>query len=175
MCDFIFWQNIDDGRLRMKQHCPIATDVRLKDKAIKTLLSYNLTWLKIGLHMVFGGDSLLPAEFSRAGHDELFLKMVVDKQMFFHRGLAKSYAYNKKVEGLYRPGYFEALGNLILKRFLLLVLLLDKVKSLTALPLDHGIDGADGGSPLLFDCKSPIKSSRHLIKGKSSLYCYHLY
>ncbi|CAL5408374.1 unnamed protein product [Camellia sinensis] len=95
-------KNKDEGRLKMKPHCPIVTDVGV-------------------------------------------------------------YAYDKLVEGLYRPGYFEALGDVILKRFLLLVLVLDRAKSQSCLPIKYGIDGLDGGSPLLFTLQPNIKSSCHVI------------
>ncbi|OMO76771.1 IQ motif, EF-hand binding site [Corchorus capsularis] len=156
-------KNIDEGRLKMKAHCPIVTDFGLKEKASKILLSYNPIWLRIGLYIVFGGDSLLSDGDISSEQDISFLKMVIDKQFFSHNGLAKAYAYNKKVEGLYRPGYYENLGNVILKRILLLVLMLDRAKSLTSLPLKYGIDGVDGGSPLLFTISSGIKSSRQVL------------
>ncbi|MCL7050659.1 hypothetical protein MKW94_027522 [Papaver nudicaule] len=156
-------KNIDEGRLKMKAHCPIVTDVGMKQTAIKVLMNYNPTWLRIGLYIVFGGDSLLPAGDVSSDREVMFLKMVLEKQFFSHLGLAKAYAYNKLVEGLYRPGYFEALGNVILKRFLLLVLVLDRAKSLSSLPIKYGIDGTDGGSPLLFSHQSIIKSSRQVI------------
>ncbi|XP_026392571.1 abnormal spindle-like microcephaly-associated protein homolog isoform X1 [Papaver somniferum] len=154
---------IDERRLKMKAHCPMVTDVGMKQKAIKVLMNYNPTWLRIGLYIVFGGDSLLPVGDVNSNQELVFLKMVLEKQFFSHLGLAKTFAYNKLVEGLYRPGYFEALGNVILKRFLLLVLVLDKAKSLSSLPIKYGIDGTDGGSPLLFCRQSNIKSSRQVI------------
>ncbi|XP_021293893.1 abnormal spindle-like microcephaly-associated protein homolog isoform X2 [Herrania umbratica] len=157
-------KNIDEGRLKMKSHCPIVTDVGMKQKASKILMSYNPIWLRIGLYIVFGGESLLSSEEDISSEQDIsFLKMVIDKQFFSHSGLAKAYAYNKKVEGLYRPGYYENLGNVILKRILLLVLILDQAKSQTSLPLKYGVDGVDGGSPLLFTVSSGIKSSRQVL------------
>ncbi|MBA0627065.1 hypothetical protein Godav_004618 [Gossypium davidsonii] len=157
-------KNIDEGRLKMKAHCPIVTDVRMKENATKILMSYNPIWLRIGLYIIFGGDSLLSSDGDNSSMQDIsFLKMVIEKQFFSHPGLAKAYAYNKKVEGLYRPGYYENLGNVILKRILLLVLILDRAKSQTTLPLKYGIDGVDGGSPLLFTVSSGIKSSRQVL------------
>ncbi|XP_023518999.1 abnormal spindle-like microcephaly-associated protein homolog isoform X1 [Cucurbita pepo subsp. pepo] len=156
-------KNIDDGRLKMKAHCPIVTDVGLKESTTRILMSYNPIWLHIGLYIIFGGDSLLSTEDVNSEQDNAFLKMVLGKQFFSHSGLAKTYSYNRMVEGLYRPGYYEALGNIILKRFLLLVLILDKAKCQSSLPLEYGIDGVDGGSPLLFIAQSVIKSSRQMI------------
>lgn len=156
-------KNIDEGRLKMKAHCPIVTDVGMKEKAIKILMCYNPIWLRIGLYIIFGGDSLLPNEDVNSDEEITLLKMIIEKQFFSHVGLAKAYAYNKLVEGLYRPGYFETMGNVILKRFLLLVLILDRAKSQSCLPIKYGIDGVDGGSPLLFSQRSNIKSSRQII------------
>lgn len=155
-------KNIDEGRFIMKANCPIVTDVRLKEKATKVLMCYHPSWLQIGLNIVLGGDSLFLNE-GQSDQEELFLKLIVEKQFFSHADLSKSYAYNKLVEGLYRPGYFEALGSIILKRFLLLVISLDKAKCESSLPLKYGIDGLDGGSPLLFCRQSAIRSSRQII------------
>lgn len=152
----------------MKAHCPIVTDFGLKEKSMRTFFSYNTAWLRIGLYILLGGDSLLTDEDIDFDKDVTFLKMVVEKQFLSHAGLAKTYAYNKKVDGLYRPGYYECLGNIILKRFLLLVLILDRAKSQSSLPLKYGIDGLDGGSPLLFAVGSTIKSSSQMINGNYS-------
>ncbi|KAK0577950.1 hypothetical protein LWI29_002761 [Acer saccharum] len=156
-------KNIDEGRLRMKSHCPIVTDVGMKEKAIRVLMCYNPTWLRIGLYIIFGGDSLLSNEDINSDQEMSFVKVMIEKQFFTHAGLAKTYAYNKNVEGLYKPGYYEIMGNIILKRLLLLVLVLDRAKSKSSLPLKYGIDGVDGGSPLLFLLQSSIKTSSQVI------------
>lgn len=149
----------------MKANCPLVSDLRLKEKATRILMCYNPEWLRIGLHIVLGGDSLLCNEEREHEKEDLFLRMIIEKQFFSHSGVAKSFAYNKLVEGLYRPGYFEALGSIILKRFILLVISLDKAKSESSLPIKYGIDGLDGGSPLLFCRHSKIKSSQQIIHG----------
>lgn len=149
----------------MKPHCPIVTDFGMKEKAMRILMCYNPVWLRIGLQIILGGDSLLPSGDIDSDQEISFLKVVIEKQFLSHTGLAKTYAYNRKVEGLYRPGYYESLGNVILKRFLLLVLILDRTKLQSGLSLKYGIDGVDGGSPLLFVVQSSIKSSRQMING----------
>nr|CAD1819241.1 unnamed protein product [Ananas comosus var. bracteatus] len=156
-------KNIDEGRLKMKANCPLVSDLRLKEKATRILMCYNPEWLRIGLHIVLAGDSLLCNEEREHEKEDLFLRMIIEKQFFSHSGVAKSFAYNKLVEGLYRPGYFEALGSIILKRFILLVISLDKAKTESSLPIKYGIDGLDGGSPLLFCRHSNIKSSQQII------------
>ena len=71
----------------------------------------------------------------------------------------------RSIDGLYRDGYKEALGKIILKRIFLLVLVLDKIKSDTALDGQRGIDGLDGGSPILFQPNGCVKSSRQALEG----------
>ncbi|XP_004507698.1 uncharacterized protein [Cicer arietinum] len=170
ICDDIFQvmthvtKTIDEGRLNLKAHCPMVTDLGLKDKAIKILICYNPNWLRIGLYIIFGGESLVSNGDGDSDQDVIFLKMVIEKLFFTHEGLAKMYAYNKMVEGVYRSGYYENLGNVILKRILLLVLILDKAKCQSFLPIEYGIDGLDGGSPLLFKTESWIKSSSQVIQ-----------
>ena len=108
----------------MKAHCPIVTDVGLKEKATRILMCYNPIWLRIGLHILFGGESLVLNGDADSDQDVVFLKMVINKLFFSHENLAKAYAYNKMIEGVYRLGYYKNLGNVILKRILLLVLVL---------------------------------------------------
>lgn len=75
-------KNIDEGRLKMKSHCPIVTDVGLKEKASRILMCYNPIWLRIGLYIIFGGDSLLSDEDINSEKEIAFLKMVIEKQFF---------------------------------------------------------------------------------------------
>ncbi|KAG9136451.1 hypothetical protein Leryth_023332, partial [Lithospermum erythrorhizon] len=156
-------KSIDEGRLKMRLNCPIVSDVGMKEKAVRILMSYNPIWLRIGLYIILGGDSLMPNGDANNEQDIAFVKIVIEKQFFSHPGLAKFYSYNKLVDGLYRPGYYEKLGSVILKRFLLLVLVLDRAKSQSSLPLKYGIDGLDGGSPLLFSVRSSVKTSSQMI------------
>ncbi|XP_062190607.1 uncharacterized protein LOC133893568 isoform X2 [Phragmites australis] len=157
-------KNIDEGRLKMKAHCPLVTDLRLKEKAIRIFMCYNPEWLRIGLHIVLGGDSLLPNGSGKKDKEVPFLKLILEKQMFGQIMTAKSSAHNKVAQGLHRQGYSEPLGNIILKRIFLLVAALDRAKIESALPGETGIDGLDGGSPLLFYHQDQIKSSRQIIQ-----------
>ncbi|XP_066394910.1 uncharacterized protein [Miscanthus floridulus] len=134
---FQICKNIDEGRLKMKAQCPLVTDLRLKEKATRVFMSYNPYWLRIGLHIILGGDSLLQS------------------------GQGK---WDKEVVEEHVQGYSEVLGNIILKRIFLLVVALDRAKIESALPLEAGIDGLDAGSPLLFSHQGQIKSSRQIIQ-----------
>ncbi|KAH9534823.1 hypothetical protein CY35_17G023600 [Sphagnum magellanicum] len=166
-------KHIDEGRLKMKTDCPILTDVALRQKALEVLLSYNPTWLRLGLVVVLGplallGDIEMPKICSKGAEEVIsenaLLEVLLEQQFLADAVLAKQHARNRSIEGLYRDGYKEALGKLILKRILLLVLVLDKIKCETALNSGHGIDGLDGGSPLLFRVNTLVKSSRQALE-----------
>ncbi|PNT75007.1 hypothetical protein BRADI_1g26170v3, partial [Brachypodium distachyon] len=155
-------KNIDGSRLKMKAHCPIVTDLRLKENAIRIFMCYNPEWLRIGLHIVLGGDCLLQNGLRKQDKEVPFLKLILEKQLFGQLVAPKTSAQNKLVERLHRTGYTEALGNIILKRLFLLVAALDSAKMESAIPLESGIDSLDGGSPPLFCHQSHIKSSRQI-------------
>uniref|UniRef100_K3ZQ85 Calponin-homology (CH) domain-containing protein n=1 Tax=Setaria italica TaxID=4555 RepID=K3ZQ85_SETIT len=161
---FQICKNIDDGRLKMKAHCPLATDLRLKEKATRIFMCYNPDWLRIGLYIVLGGDSLLQSGLGKRDKEFHFLKLILEKQMFSQIMTAKSSSHKKVVEGHHVQGYSESLGNIILKRIFLFVAALDRAKIESALPLEAGIDGLDGGSPLLFYHQGQVKSSRQIIQ-----------
>ncbi|CAL5403535.1 unnamed protein product [Camellia sinensis] len=59
----------------MKPHCPIVTDVGLKEKASRILMCYNPIWLRIGLYIIFGGDSLFSDEDINYEKEIAFLKI----------------------------------------------------------------------------------------------------
>ena len=148
----------------MKAQCPLVTDLRLKEKATRVFMSYNPYWLRIGLHIILGGDSLLQSGQGKWDKEVHFLKLILEKHMFSQMMTAKSSGHMKVVEE-HVQGYSEVLGNIILKRIFLLVVALDRAKIESALPLEAGIDGLDGGSPLLFSHQGQIKSSRQIIQG----------
>uniref|UniRef100_A0ACD5U8H0 Uncharacterized protein n=1 Tax=Avena sativa TaxID=4498 RepID=A0ACD5U8H0_AVESA len=157
-------KNIDERRLKMKAHCPVATDLRLKENATRIFMCYNPEWLRIGLHIVLGGDVLLQSRSWKRDKEVTFLKLLLEKQLFCQNVPPKTVARNKVVEGLNRTGCTEASGNIILKRMFLLVAALDRAKMESALPLKSGIDSLDGGSLSLFCHQAHIKSSRQIIQ-----------
>ncbi|KAF8669068.1 hypothetical protein HU200_051390 [Digitaria exilis] len=157
-------KNIDEGRLKMKAHCPLATDLGLKEKAIRIFMCYSPDWLRIGLHIVLGGDSLLQNGLGKRDKEFHFLKRILEKHMFSQIMIAKSSAPKKIVEGHVVQCYSRASDNIILKRIFLFVAALDRAKIESALPLEAGIDGLDGGSPLLFCHQGQVKSSRQIIQ-----------
>ncbi|XP_024522077.1 abnormal spindle-like microcephaly-associated protein homolog isoform X1 [Selaginella moellendorffii] len=153
-------KRIDDGKLRMKDGCAVLADVGLRKKAVDVLLGFSPPWLKLGLYIVLGLSFGSDAD----NNDARYLESMLEQEFFVHAGIAKCYSTNKTVEGLYRQGYHEALGRVILKRLLIFVLVLDRLRCQTALQNDRGIDGLDGGSILLFRRDSVIKSSRQALQ-----------
>jgi abnormal spindle-like microcephaly-associated protein len=157
----------------MKSHCPLVTDLRLKEKATRIFMCYNPEWLRIGLHIVLGGDSLLQNGSGKREKEVPFLKLILEKQIFAQIITDKSFAQKKVVGGFQKQGYSEALGDIILKRIFFIVATLDRAKVESALPLETGIDGLDSGSPLLFCHQDQIKSSQQIIKGNTAeLICF---
>ncbi|CAM6082505.1 unnamed protein product [Calypogeia fissa] len=166
---------IDEGRLRMKRGCIILADVALRKKAIRLLLNYNPCWMRIGLHAVLGHTTSLEERLQeddskQTTHKNVqavqfaLLKVFIKKHFFALPDQATESTTNKKTEGFYRDEHSEALGRVILKRFFLLVLVLDKVKCQTALKITDGIDGVDGGSPPLFRSDARLKSSTQVLQ-----------
>ena len=147
----------------MKAHCPIVTDLRLKDNATRVFMCYNPEWLRIGLHIILGGDGLLQSGSWKRDKEVSFLKLLLEKQLFCQNVAPKTFPRNKVVEGLHST---EVSANIVLKRIFLLVAALDRAKMESALPLKAGIDSLDGGSPPLFCHQAQIKSSRQIIQGK---------
>ncbi|CAM0906071.1 unnamed protein product [Alopecurus aequalis] len=157
-------KNIDERRLKMKAHCPIVTDLRLKENATRVFMCYNPEWLRIGLHIILGGDGLLQSGSWKQDKEISFLNLLLQKQLFCQNVAPKTSARNKVVEGLHRTGDTEVSANILLKRMFLLVAALDRAKMESALPLKSGIDSLDGGSPPLFCHQARIKSSRQIIQ-----------
>jgi hypothetical protein len=97
-------QHIDEGRLKMKTDCPILTDVALRQKALEVLLSYNPTWLRLGLVVVLGplallGDIEMPKICSKGAEEVIsenaLLEVLLEQQFLADAVLAKQHARNR--------------------------------------------------------------------------------
>ena len=137
---------IDAGQLRLREDNSLLGDVRLQERAWRVLGSYHPWWLRLAFETITGyaarGDTLpdleLPGGLQRFFLDE-FLACPAVSQRF---------ARNAAVEGLHLPGYWEALGRAVLKRFLLLAMLLDRAAAqLQEQRGQHQVE-ADGLPPL---------------------------
>eukprot|EP00210_Caulerpa_lentillifera_P009279 g8844.t1 len=149
--------SISTGLLKLLTDSGFLCTPRLKRKATKTLLSYDPLWLKLGLETVFrkkispkgqtGGTDVLEDDMQLRTQ----LTTFVEEQFFTSPELEKKLRKNVKKRGL----VLEELAAVVLKRFLLLVILLDRTLTNGTLP---------DNLPLLFDPTSKIKSSSEMIK-----------
>ncbi|RWW74767.1 hypothetical protein BHE74_00017276 [Ensete ventricosum] len=70
-------KSIDEGRLKMKAHCPLVTDLGLKEKATRTLMSYNPMWLRVvGVSLFDADGTQILAEDIVNGDKELTLSLL---------------------------------------------------------------------------------------------------
>lgn len=138
---------IEKNRLSIRTEKHFHQDLGIKETIVKKLLSYNSLWLRVGLETVYG--EILPLQSNNDVHG---LKRFLKSRFLANLDIAKNYRHATAAE-YYRPGYFEALEKFTLKKFLLLILFLDKAK-LTRL-IDH--------DPCLFNKDAEYKSSRDLL------------
>eukprot|EP00210_Caulerpa_lentillifera_P009695 g9250.t1 len=149
--------SISTGLLKLLTESGFLCTPRLKRKAIKTLLSYNPLWLKLGIETVFR-KKISPKNQTGAPEvleDDVQLKSqliaFIEEHFFTSHELEKKLRKNVKQ----RRRLMEELAAVVLKRFLLLVILLDRTLTNGTLP---------DNLPLLFDPSSKIKSSAEMIK-----------
>ncbi|KAK9814207.1 hypothetical protein WJX72_002306 [[Myrmecia] bisecta] len=131
---------IDAGFLRMRDEEAQLGDLKLRESAMDVLKSYHPFWLRLAVEIVVGQVITPPGGL----HAFMLERFLNDPE------LARQHAFNAGIDGLYPPEYWVELGRVVLKRFLLLVLLLDRAVLGPRLP---------PAVPLLFQRKALIKSS----------------
>ncbi|KAK3735717.1 hypothetical protein QZH41_010154 [Actinostola sp. cb2023] len=138
---------VEQGRLSIRPDKKMHADLGIKRNIVNMILSYNPLWLRIGLEITFG--EILPVQ---SNSDVNGLTRFLTDRMLGNPDLAHAYAH-PKVPGLFKDGYLEQLARYTLKKFLFLVLFLDRAK-LTRI-IDH--------DPCLFTKEADFKSSRSLL------------
>ncbi|KAL9988376.1 hypothetical protein ACROYT_G002814 [Oculina patagonica] len=138
---------VENGRLAIRPDKKLHADLGIKRQVVDMILSYNTLWLRIGLETIYG--EILP---THSNNDVAGLTRFLTHRLLGNPDIASTFAH-PQVPGLYREGYVEQLGKFTLKKFLLLVLFLDRAK-LTRL-IDH--------DPCLFIKGASFKSSRSLL------------
>ncbi|XP_020629211.1 abnormal spindle-like microcephaly-associated protein homolog isoform X2 [Orbicella faveolata] len=138
---------VENGRLAIRPDKKLHADLGIKQQVIDMILSYNTLWLRIGLETIYG--EILPIY---SNNDVAGLTHFLSSRLLGNPDIARAFAH-PQVPGLCREGYVEQLGKFTLKKFLLLVLFLDRAK-LTRL-IDH--------NPCLFNKDASFKSSRSLL------------
>eukprot|EP00887_Chlorella_sp_A99_P006848 scaffold2.g6848.t1 len=142
-------QRIDAGYLRLRDEEGSLKNLKEQARVKAALMAYHPFWLRLGFELVVGravagGDSPVSGADLDAFAREHFMR---------DPSLARAHV-PRGSNGIYPSAYWAELGRLVLKRFLLLVALLDRVASLPALPT---------GTPLLFRPNSRLKSSADML------------
>ncbi|XP_071948699.1 uncharacterized protein [Antedon mediterranea] len=145
---------VERGGLEIRKDKHIHADYGIKENLLNMMLSYNPLWLRIGLETIYG--EMLAIENN---DDVVGLSRFIVTRMLYNPDIAAEFAH-PTVPAFFRPGYEDALNKFILKKFLVLVLFLDRAK-LTRL-IDH--------DPCLFYKDSEYKSNRKLLLSFSKEY-----
>ena len=140
---------IDSAKLALKETGDtLFTDIRIQKHAVNTIMSYNPFWLRQGLQVILGAE--MPEEES---YNDATLREIVTTYLIEDQQAARRFATTinrlSAREGLFKPGYLKSRAQEFLKKFLLMVKLLDQ------LMMEE--DAYD--MPLLFRPKSKVKSS----------------
>ncbi|CAL8472299.1 g11841 [Coccomyxa elongata] len=143
-------KRIDEGFLRLKPEEAKMGDMRTKAQVAEVLSAYHPFWLRLGLEVVVG-KAVPKGATSRAD-----LEAFARDHFLGDADLALQRAGNRAIVGLHSADYWVELGQLVLKRFLLLVLLLDRAVA--------GPKPCPKGAPLLFCRGQPIKSSSQAVE-----------
>ncbi|WIA17340.1 hypothetical protein OEZ85_014203 [Tetradesmus obliquus] len=159
---------IDAGKLRMKPEVVMFEDLVQRRQALDVLMSYNPFWLHIAVEVVAQKafkPEVAPAApatpgtpaaagmrrqpgFSEAMRSFLLRDVLSDPELAAEMDAGKGAAHFNMQQ------YQAELGSLMLKRFLLLVLLLDRAATVLSGPLR---------TPLLFRLNCSIKSSKEVV------------
>ena len=142
---------VDSGKLALKERgSSLFTDLRLQKEAVSAIMSYGQFWLAHGLEAVLGGG--LPAGAADMSAEEL-RRSVVDL-LVEERDAAERLSTAGTANGSRKPEYAKARPRAFLKKFLLLVKLLDR-----AMAEEDAYE-----VPLLFRRKGKVKSSAEMVQ-----------
>ncbi|KAF8065931.1 Aspm [Scenedesmus sp. PABB004] len=162
---------IDAGKLRMKPELVLLEDLVQRAAVLDVLMSYNPFWLRVAVEVVTqrplhpgGGGSGPGAAAGEApgtpgapprrapGFSEA-MRAFLTAHFLGDRDMAAEAEAGRGAAHFNTERYLAELGTLVLKRFLLLVLLLDRAATHLAGPLR---------TPLLFRLAGSIKSSKQV-------------
>ena len=142
---------IDAGKIVMRHAgASLISDIKLQRSALDAIQSYNPFWLQQGLEAVLGAQMPQEEAYTDAG----LRKIMVDR-LLGDPVLARKYARNATVDGIYKTGYEEARAKAFLKKFLVMVMLIDRLAT--------ELEEKEKSMPLVFKRKACVKSSKALI------------
>ncbi|KAK3864993.1 hypothetical protein Pcinc_029350 [Petrolisthes cinctipes] len=138
---------IDKHHLAIRKDRLTHVDLGLKQEMLHLMMCYNPLWLRIGLETVYG--ELLHLS---SNSDITTITHFLINRLLSNPNIAARFAH-PTVPHCYGAGYEDALKAFQLKKFLILVLFLDRAK--TSRLIDH--------DPCLFNKQAEYKSSRDIL------------
>eukprot|EP00943_MAST-04B_sp_MAST-4B-sp1_P006218 g6218.t1 len=147
---YVLDKEVASEKLKVRTDRELYADLGLRSEIIGMIMSYNPVWLRLGLETTYGEVIPMPKRaIQDAGRS--VLKQFVKNRVLQDPATSDSFKTTK--QGVFGKGYVGALARVTLRRFLMLVLFLDKAKQSNIL----------GNGPCLFNQNSKIKSSRDML------------
>ena len=141
---------VDSGKLALKRSgASLFTDIRIQKHAVNSIMAYNPFWLRQGLQAVLGAQMPISESYTDSFLKEIVSNFLIDDQL-----VSRKFSRNGTQDGLFKAGYAKARAQTFLKKFLLMVKLLDQIM----------MEENAYEVPLLFRSKAKIKSSKDMVQ-----------
>ena len=150
---FAIDKEVASGHIAVRKDRELHADLGLRKRVMDLLFCYHPVWLRLGLETVFG--EIIPMR-SSSEHDAgcSVLRRFMRERLLQDPDTCLKFKTTKN--GTFGKGYAEQSAKLTLRRFLMVVLFLDRAKQST---LPETIEGG----PCLFNKASPFKQSRDIV------------
>ena len=149
-------QSVHTRSMSLRDDRDILIDLGLQQILLNMIFNYELPWIRLGLETIFGEMISLPISQKNFNNFQFpcqsgclkwknILKVFIQEKFFIHESLLSVSKFQSK-------SLKEMKGQFLLKKFLFLVLFLDKAKNNNLLNL-----------PILFTRDSTLKSSKDVL------------
>jgi hypothetical protein len=153
-------QEICEGRLVLRDDRDILADLGLQEQLFSLIFSYEMPWIRLGLEIVFGEIISLHSNAKAAAYPcksncskwKNAIKTFVLERLLANPDLVAQYTKQQLLCAAYDKKLRMQTRQHTLKKFLALVILLDRAKKNVILPL-----------PTLFVSNAPVKCSKDVI------------
>ena len=146
-------KEVSKGGMAVRKDRELHADLGQRKRVMDLMFCYHPVWLRLGLETVFG--EIVPMRASSAKDaGRSVLKKFMRHRLLNDPDTASKFRTTKT--GTFGKGYGEQLSKLTLRRFLMVVLFLDRAKQETQ------PETIEGG-PCLFNKMSPFKTSRDIV------------
>eukprot|EP00505_MAST-04D_sp_SCG-Rhode-Island_P003792 Stramenopile-MAST_4_protein_3792 len=150
--NYMIDKEVAEEKLRVRTDRELYADLGLRSEIVGMMLSYNPIWLRLGLETTYG-EVIPMGEKDIQDAGKKVLKSFVVERMLQDTAICEQFKTSK--QGVFGKGYTTALARATLRRFLMVVLFLDKAKQANIL----------SNGPCLFTAESKIKSSATMVTG----------